>query len=113
MFPESLMTRLVAFMLGPLEMIILGVVAVLLFGSRLPQVARSLGKSFVEFKRGIHGVEDEIRQAVYHEAETPSGNVENETSMPGSTPESSGLVEEGSFVKPPESTANTETDSLQ
>ena len=50
---------------GPIEIVIIGVVAVLLFGSRLPSVARSLGKSLVEFKKGMHGVEEELNSAVY------------------------------------------------
>ncbi len=53
------------FGLGVTEMVIFGIVAVLLFGSRLPSVARSLGKSLVEFKKGMHGVEDELNNAVY------------------------------------------------
>ena len=57
--------------MGPTEMIIVGVIAVLLFGSRLPEVARSLGKSFVEFKRGIQGMESELNEAIYH---TPSSS---------------------------------------
>ena len=52
---------------SPMEMIIVGVIAVLLFGSRLPSVARSLGKSFVEFKKGVRGIEDEVRDASYRE----------------------------------------------
>lgn len=36
------------------------IVALLLFGSRLPEVARSLGRSLNEFKRGLHDVTDEI-----------------------------------------------------
>ena len=47
------------FGLGPTEMIILGILAVLLFGKRLPEVGRSLGRGIVEFKKGINGVEDE------------------------------------------------------
>jgi sec-independent protein translocase protein TatA len=50
---------------GPMELIIIGVIAVLLFGSRLPEVGRSLGRSLVEFKRGIRGVEEEVNRAVY------------------------------------------------
>ena len=46
---------------------IVGVIAVLLFGSRLPGVARSLGKSFIEFKKGMRGIEDEIHDAVREE----------------------------------------------
>lgn len=37
----------------PELLIVLGIV-VLLFGSRLPSIARSMGKSITEFKRGMH-----------------------------------------------------------
>ncbi len=45
---------------GTTELIIIGVVALLIFGRRLPDVARSVGKSIVEFKRGMRDVKDEI-----------------------------------------------------
>lgn len=48
---------------GTSEWLIIGVVAVLLFGKRLPEVGRSLGKSLMEFKKGMAGIEDEIRNA--------------------------------------------------
>ncbi len=41
------------FNFGMREMMIVGVVAVLLFGKRLPEVARSLGKSYREFRKGL------------------------------------------------------------
>lgn len=46
---------------GVPEMLVLGVIALLLFGKRLPEVARSLGKGIVEFKKGIQGIEDDVR----------------------------------------------------
>ncbi len=46
--------------LGPMEMVIIMGIAVLMFGKRLPEVGRSLGKGIVEFKKGIRGVEDEL-----------------------------------------------------
>jgi len=46
---------------GSQEMIVVGILALLLFGKRLPEVARSLGKGFSEFKKGVSGFEDEIR----------------------------------------------------
>lgn len=49
--------------MGPMEMAIVGVVAVLLFGKRLPSVMRSLGSSLVEFKKGLHGVQDDLKEA--------------------------------------------------
>jgi sec-independent protein translocase protein TatA len=47
---------------GP-EWIIIGIVGLLIFGKRLPDVARSLGKSVVEFKKGLKAVEDEINNS--------------------------------------------------
>jgi len=46
------------FGLGPMELMIVGVVAVLLFGKRLPEVGRSMGKSIVEFKKGMRDSEE-------------------------------------------------------
>lgn len=49
---------------SPVAYIILGVIAVLLFGNRLPSVMRSLGRSVVEFKKGVAGIEDDLDEAV-------------------------------------------------
>lgn len=58
--------------LGPLEYVVIGIFALLLFGKRLPEVARSLGKSFVEFKRGLQGAQDEFRMAGTKETQEPN-----------------------------------------
>ncbi len=54
------MNPLLAFLggMGYGEMLVVGLVALLLFGKRLPEVARSLGKSVTEFKKGIRGIEE-------------------------------------------------------
>ena len=44
---------LALFNLGGGEFLMLGLVALLLFGTRLPKVARSLGQSVNEFKQGM------------------------------------------------------------
>jgi sec-independent protein translocase protein TatA len=49
--------------LNPMELLVVLGVAVLLFGKRLPEVGRSLGRGIIEFKKGIRGVEDEFRAA--------------------------------------------------
>lgn len=46
--------------LGLLEMLIVMGVAVLLFGKRLPEVGRSLGRGIIEFKKGLGDVSQEL-----------------------------------------------------
>ncbi len=66
---------MLAWMPGPIEWAIIGVVALLIFGRRLPEVARSVGKSIVEFKRGIRDVKDEVDTRSRIEA-TPKSTIE-------------------------------------
>ncbi|MFQ5415181.1 MAG: twin-arginine translocase TatA/TatE family subunit, partial [Phycisphaerae bacterium] len=55
---------------GGAEWIVIGVLALLIFGRRLPEVARSLGKSIVEFKRGIKDVKDDVEVTARLDAPT-------------------------------------------
>ncbi len=54
---------------GPAEMLVLGVVALLLYGGNLPEVARSWGKTFAEFRRGLTGLQNEFNDVIYSEPE--------------------------------------------
>ena len=74
-----------------MEMAVLLGVAVLLFGKRLPEVGRTLGKGIVEFKKGIRGIEEEFRfdeHSIRHSfnnpevAHTPSDSDRIESSVP-------------------------------
>ena len=59
------------FGLGPMELIIVAGIVLLLFGTRLPRVMRSLGEGIVEFKRGINSSEeDRISQSAGQNSET-------------------------------------------
>jgi sec-independent protein translocase protein TatA len=60
------------FGIGTTELIVFGIIAVLLFGSRLPSVARSMGKSIIEFKKGMQDIESEVKASVHSE---PTGRV--------------------------------------
>ncbi len=44
---------------GPMELVVIAVVILLLFGKRLPTTMHSIGKSIVEFKKGVRDVDDE------------------------------------------------------
>jgi len=52
------------YVLGGGEWVIILVIGLLIFGRRLPEVARSLGKSVNEFKRGLRDFEDSAGEVV-------------------------------------------------
>src|SRR3954468_18586481 len=68
--------------LGLLEMMGVMGVAVLLFGKRLPEVGRSLGKGIVEFKKGLNGVSDELD---FNSSSTSSSGISSYSSSYGSS----------------------------
>ncbi|HBT76083.1 MAG TPA: Sec-independent protein translocase TatA [Planctomycetaceae bacterium] len=52
------------FTFSPINILFLAVVLLLVFGNRLPYVMRSLGRSVVEFKKGVNGIEDDLDSAM-------------------------------------------------
>jgi sec-independent protein translocase protein TatA len=46
------------------ELLVILVIAVILFGRRLPEIARGMGKSLSEFKKGVKEAKDEVEKAV-------------------------------------------------
>lgn len=55
------------FGLGMQEVMIVGVVAVILFGKKLPEVARSVGSSYRELRKGLHEFQSalNVTDAIY------------------------------------------------
>ncbi len=49
---------------GHLEWIVLLVIILLIFGKRLPELARSVGKSMTEFKKGINEAKESTDELV-------------------------------------------------
>ncbi len=71
--------------IGTQEMVMLGIVALMLFGSRLPEVARNLGgtyrglkKSVDEFKREFEAVETYEPRVVSSEARDEEESVQSD-----------------------------------
>lgn len=48
--------------IGSFEMVLLGIVAVILFGGRLPEVARSLGQTYGQFRKGLDDLKSNFDQ---------------------------------------------------
>jgi sec-independent protein translocase protein TatA len=81
-------STLLAFgMPGGAEWIVLLVIGLLIFGRRLPEVGRSLGRGIVEFKRGVKGIDDEITDA---SSQSTSKQIDHSATseMPSSTEKS-------------------------
>lgn len=60
---------------GGYEWLIIGLIALLLFGKRLPGVAKSLGQAMHEFKSGLAGnidAEDEKKAGKKEDADKPA-----------------------------------------
>jgi sec-independent protein translocase protein TatA len=55
--------------------IIIAAVVFLLFGNRLPSVMRSLGQGVVEFKKGLQGIDDDVKNS-----SNTSGRIEEQPS---------------------------------
>ena len=54
---------LLAYVPGAIEIIVIVLVVLLLFGKRLPSVGRSLGRGIVEFKHGLKDIKDDVDEA--------------------------------------------------
>jgi len=61
------------FGIGHVELCIIGVVLILLFGGRLPKLMRGFGQSVMEFRRGFKEIEKEcmaIEDELKHDVTT-------------------------------------------
>src|SRR5260221_2306947 len=94
------------------EWIIVAAVGLLLFGKRLPEVGRSLGKGIVEFKKGLKGVEDEAEAASEPKPPTPMLDTQAQpTAALPSQPAPQSQVKVDPYTGKP--VENTKTTSLQ
>jgi sec-independent protein translocase protein TatA len=67
------------FGMGPQELLIIGIVAILLFGKRLPEVAKSLGSSYREFRRGLSELQSQVDLSEAMDSAGPSKSYESES----------------------------------
>lgn len=61
------------FNIGPAEMIVILLIALIVFGpKRLPEIGRTVGKSLREFRRASQDLRDEFESSLQDEADTPA-----------------------------------------
>lgn len=94
-----------AFMMpGPMEMMIILGIGVLLFGKRLPEVGRSLGKGITEFKKGVKGIEEEIESVTSSSSKATATQTAADSSMDrdeATAPKFEPPTDEPSSTEPP------------
>jgi sec-independent protein translocase protein TatA len=60
---------------SPVQLLVVLAVALLVFGRRLPEMGKNIGKTIVEFKKGINAATDDVKHAAAsdesHEEEAP------------------------------------------
>ena len=64
------------FGIGHWELLIVLIIALVLFGHRLPSMMRSLGRSVTEFKKGVQGVDEEENGGAAESSEKKTSNKE-------------------------------------
>jgi sec-independent protein translocase protein TatA len=65
-------------LLSTTHLLLIALVLLLFFGNRLPSVMRSLGQGVVEFKKGLQGIEDDVKTS----AGPSSSRIEEQPSKP-------------------------------
>ncbi len=58
-----------------MELAVMLVLGLLIFGRRLPELGRSVGKTIVEFKKGLAGIESDVNNSANNNA---AGNQSNQ-----------------------------------
>lgn len=65
---------------GHMEWLVILVIALLIFGKRLPELARSVGKSLTEFKKGINEAKESTDELVDDVKKTSADAVSDDKS---------------------------------
>ena len=92
---------------GGAEWIVIAAIGLLLFGKRLPEVGRSLGKGIVEFKKGLKGVEEEVEEASNPQPAQPQITGQAQAALPSQSTGTPQMKFDPYTGKPIESTATT------
>ena len=53
-------------------MAVIGVIAVMLFGKNLPDVARQVGRGWADLKKSLSGIQSEFNSALYSDSSSSS-----------------------------------------
>ncbi|MGV3483669.1 MAG: Sec-independent protein translocase subunit TatA/TatB [Planctomycetaceae bacterium] len=97
------------FGLSPPEIMAVAVIAILLFGSKLPEVARSLGGSYRELRRGLNDMQQQFREVEREVTRAIDAPATNKSLVSVEEDEVDSEPAAPKFVPPPAPDASTPT----
>lgn len=71
--------------MSPITIVVILLLGVLLFGGRLPEMARDLGKGLLEFQKGMNEWGNEAKKTIFED--TPSSQTAKEDPIPTPKPQ--------------------------
>ncbi|NLJ71777.1 MAG: twin-arginine translocase subunit TatB [Syntrophomonadaceae bacterium] len=81
--------------IGPWELIVIMLIALIVVGpSKLPEVARSMGKALNDFRRATSGVQREFEEALKYEPAPAKDNIDNGTASAEETAPTASAAED-------------------
>jgi sec-independent protein translocase protein TatA len=67
--------------IGFSEMLLIAFLSILVFGGRLPEVLRNLGRGYAKFRQGLHDVSRPIRDEIQRATTLPEGSLSLPTAL--------------------------------